>query len=112
MVSGIKHFYLLQVFFLCLILFFLTAGVYFNLYIFKSFTPELVFSAALLPAGGALCGGLLSWICRLEWKLIKVRQWSYLLARKQTSKKKLLKCFLASSFPTLFNNGIIRFKLF
>ena len=98
MVSGIKHFYLLQVFFLCLIIFFLTAGVYFNLYIFKSFTPELVFSAALLPAGGALCGGLLSWICRLEWKLIKVRRWSYLLAQKQTSKKNFFKVLFGKFF--------------
>jgi len=60
------------VFFLFIILFVFTVGVYSNLYIYQSMTPVMVFSAATLPYGGYLCGALLAWICRLKWTLIKV----------------------------------------
>jgi hypothetical protein len=54
------------------ILFFFTVGIYSNLYIYQSFRADIVFSGALLPWGGYIFGGLSAWICRLEWKLIKV----------------------------------------
>ena len=62
----------LQIFFIILILFFFTIGIYSNLYIYQAFRADIVFSGALLPYGGYIFGALLAWICRLEWKLIKV----------------------------------------
>jgi len=54
--------------------FFLSIGIYSNLYIFRAFNARLLFTTALLPFGGFLFGGLTALIARLEWKLVKVSQ--------------------------------------
>ena len=72
MISSVFFIVALQVFFMLIILFVFSVGVYSNLYIYKSFNWTLIISACFLPYGGYICGALLAWIFRLDWKLIKV----------------------------------------
>lgn len=61
-----------QVFFILLIAFAFSVGIYANLFVFKAFDVKLAFAAMLLPYGGFFLGGLIAWLFKLEWKLVKV----------------------------------------
>ncbi|KAF6019689.1 hypothetical protein EB796_022004 [Bugula neritina] len=69
-VSNIIRKYI-RIFFILVILFFFSFGVYANLYFYESLTAELLFSTATLPYGGLIIGALAAWIFRMDFKLIK-----------------------------------------
>ncbi|KAL4234089.1 hypothetical protein ACF0H5_005742 [Mactra antiquata] len=49
----------------------IVVGVYSNLFIFRMFKPRILLAACLLPYVGYLCGGLVAFICRQDWKKVK-----------------------------------------
>ena len=53
------------------VLFFFTAGVYINLYLFKLMTPQMVASGFIVCGAGYIFGGGLAWAFRLNWAQIK-----------------------------------------
>ncbi|XP_067944132.1 hepatic sodium/bile acid cotransporter-like [Watersipora subatra] len=61
----------LKVLFILTLITFLTLGIYVKFYIFYEFDAELILAASSLPFGGFVLGGLLAWICRFDWPLIK-----------------------------------------
>ncbi|XP_067945406.1 hepatic sodium/bile acid cotransporter-like [Watersipora subatra] len=61
----------LNVLFIIGLLFFFVFAIYAKFYIFAQWNAELMLAASLLPYGGFLFGGLLAWICRFDWTLIK-----------------------------------------
>ena len=56
---------------ICLMLFFLTFGMFVNWYLFKMIDLYTTLTAPLLPFIGFLLGALLAWASRLNWTQIK-----------------------------------------
>ncbi|XP_067944149.1 hepatic sodium/bile acid cotransporter-like [Watersipora subatra] len=61
----------LNVLFTVALLTFLTLVIYVKFYIFVNWDLELIVSACCLPYGGYIFGGLIAWLCRFPWPLIK-----------------------------------------
>ncbi|XP_067944392.1 ileal sodium/bile acid cotransporter-like [Watersipora subatra] len=61
----------LNVMFLLALIFFLVFLIYVKFYVFVKWDMELTIAACALPYGGYLLGGLVAWICRFDWRLIK-----------------------------------------
>ncbi|XP_067945408.1 ileal sodium/bile acid cotransporter-like [Watersipora subatra] len=61
----------LDVIFIITLVVFLGLLIYAKSYTFVKWDGELILSAALLPYGGYVLGGLFAWICRFDWTLIK-----------------------------------------
>ncbi|XP_067945410.1 ileal sodium/bile acid cotransporter-like [Watersipora subatra] len=61
----------LQVIFMLTLAVFLGLLIYAKSYTFVKWDGELILSAALLPYGGYILGGLFAWICQFDWSLIK-----------------------------------------
>ncbi|XP_067944435.1 hepatic sodium/bile acid cotransporter-like [Watersipora subatra] len=61
----------LRVLIFFVIIIFIGSSFYTNTYIYAGLNAKLVLAGSLLPIGGFLLGGILSWICCFNWKLIK-----------------------------------------
>ncbi|XP_067941843.1 ileal sodium/bile acid cotransporter-like [Watersipora subatra] len=53
------------------LIFIFTGGIYSSRYVFEMMKLDVMLTAALLPYGGFLLGGLVAFAFRLDWKLIK-----------------------------------------
>ncbi|XP_067943867.1 hepatic sodium/bile acid cotransporter-like [Watersipora subatra] len=61
----------LNALFIMAILFFFTFCIYVNMYIFVKWDAKVTLAACAMPYGGYILGGLIAWICRFDWTVIK-----------------------------------------
>ena len=60
----------LRVWFIVIILFMFTFGIWTNLYVFKLITPTMILAGCLLPYTGFILSGLSAFLCRQPFKRI------------------------------------------